>query len=159
MKKYINDIMIKNFIQRNNFNFIVLIFTIQKFKNEFWIYVNYKVLNVITIKNYNFSLFLKKILIKFCAIKYYNKFNVIIFFNEVHIRENDELKIIFIIKYDLFKYIVMFFNLYNAFEILWFFINEILRKYLNEFCIIYFNDILIYNNIKKKYIKYVNLMF
>ena len=79
-------------------------------------------------------------------------------FNKIYIYKNDEHKIIFIIKYNLFEYVVIFFDLCNALEIFQFFIDEILRKYLNKFCIIYFNDILIYNNIKK-IIKYVNLMF
>ena len=31
-----------------------------------------------------------------------------------------------------------------------------LKKYLDNFCFIYLNDILIYNNIKKEYIEHVN---
>ena len=37
--------------------------------------------------------------------------------------------------------------------------NDILFKYLNNFCQIYLNDILIYNKIKKEYIKHVQLIF
>ena len=40
-----------------------------------------------------------------------------------------------------------------------FFINKILSLYLNNFCIIYINNILIYNNIKKKYKNYTNKVF
>ena len=35
-------------------------------------------------------------------------------------------------------------------------INNILRKYLNDFVIVYLNDILVYSLILKQYIKYVN---
>ena len=31
-----------------------------------------------------------------------------------------------------------------------------LKEYLDNFCSVYLNDILIYNNIKKKYIEHVN---
>ncbi len=34
-------------------------------------------------------------------------------------------------------------------------INDALRQYLNQFVIIYLNDIMIYSNILKKYISYV----
>jgi Reverse transcriptase (RNA-dependent DNA polymerase) len=34
-------------------------------------------------------------------------------------------------------------------------INNILRKYLNDFVVAYLNDILIYSKIKKKHIKHV----
>ena len=59
---------------------------------------------------------IKKILIRFCAIKYYIKLNVITIFNEIRIRENDEKKTTFLIKYDLYEYVVMFFDFCNVFE-------------------------------------------
>ena len=51
---------------------------------------------------------------------------------------------------------IIFFNLCNVLIIFQIFINDVLREYLNIFYIIYFDDILIYNNIKKKYIHYIN---
>ena len=49
----------------------------------------------------------------------------------------------------------MFFDFCNVFEIFQSFINETFRDYLNVFCFVYLNDVLIYNNIKKKYITHV----
>ena len=39
------------------------------------------------------------------------------------------------------------------------FINETFRDYLNVFCFVYLNDVLIYNNIKKKHITHVRKVF
>ncbi len=39
------------------------------------------------------------------------------------------------------------------------FINKTLSLYLDDFCIIYINNILIYNNIKTKYKNYINKVF
>ncbi len=39
------------------------------------------------------------------------------------------------------------------------FINKTLNFYLNNLCIIYINNILIYNNIKTKYKNYINKVF
>ena len=50
----------------------------------------------------------------------------------------------------------MLFDLTNASSIFQHFINDILHEYLNVFCIIYIDDILIYNNNKKNHIKHVN---
>ena len=52
----------------------------------------------------------------------------------------------------------MSFDLCNVFEIFQIFINKTFQKYLDDFCIIYLNDILIYNNLKAKHIKHVNKM-
>ena len=50
----------------------------------------------------------------------------------------------------------MSFDLKNVSSIFQHFINNILHEYLNVFCTIYIDDILIYNNNKKNYIKHVN---
>ena len=70
-------------------------------------------------------------------------------------KNNYEKKIIFFIKYDLYKYIIISFKLYNASVIFQTFINNILKKYLDIFYTAYLNNILIYNNIKKEYIHHV----
>ena len=49
----------------------------------------------------------------------------------------------------------MFFEFCNTFETFQFFINNILREYLNNFCFNYFDDIFIFNNSKEKHIKHV----
>ena len=50
----------------------------------------------------------------------------------------------------------MSFELFNALIIFQTFINNVFKKYLNVFYIIYLNDILIYNNIKKKYMQHIS---
>ena len=50
----------------------------------------------------------------------------------------------------------MSFELCNALIIFQTFINNVFKKYLNVFYIIYLNDILIYNNIKEKYVQYIS---
>ncbi len=92
-------------------------------------------------------------------IRYYSKFNIIIIFNKIRIYFNNKYKTIFIIYYNLFKYIIISFKLYNILIIFQTFINKILSLYLDNFCTIYINNILIYNNIKKKYKKYINKVF
>jgi len=91
-----------------------------------------------------------------CKIKYYSKFDIIVAFNEIRMRFNNEHKTIFIICYDLFKYVVISFELCNILITFQSFINKTLSLYLNDFYIVYINNILVYNNIEKKYKNYVN---
>ncbi len=93
---------------------------------------------------------------RLCKIKYYNKFNIIAIFNKIRMRFDNKHKTIFIIYYNLFKYVVISFKLYNVLITFQSFINKIFSLYLNNFCIIYINNILIYNNIKTKYKNYIN---
>ena len=50
----------------------------------------------------------------------------------------------------------MLFNLYNVSITFQVFINDVLKEYLNVFYITYFDDILIYNNIKEKHLYHIN---
>ena len=155
IKKYIDDMLGKDFIKHSFFNFVASVLLIKKSKGGLRVCVDYKALNALTIKNRNAPPLIREILTRLCAIKIYSKFDIIATFNEIRIRERDEEKIAFLIRYKLFKYVVMFFKLYNALETFQAFINATLRKYLDDFCIAYVNDILIYNNFKEEHVKHV----
>ncbi len=49
----------------------------------------------------------------------------------------------------------MFFNLINASVTFQTFVNNILRRYLNQFVIVYLNDILVYSKTKKEHVQHV----
>jgi len=121
--------------------------------------VNYKVFNAFTIKNRDILLLIKETLQRLYKTRFYNKFNIIAIFNKIRMRSSNKHKIVFITCYNLFEYIVMFFELCNVSTIFQFFINETLSFYLDKFCIVYINNILIYCNIETKYKNYINKIF
>ena len=154
IKKYIDNMLKKKFIRFNTSFYVVFVFII-KLNKEFKFYVNYRAFNVFIVFNRNTSSLIKKIFIKLCAVRIYNKFDIIIIFNKIRVKKEYKKNIIFFIKYDFYKYIIMLFDLYNVFIIFQIFINNVLKEYLNAFYITYFNDIFIYNNIKKKHVFHV----
>ncbi len=76
--------------------------------------------------------------------KIFIKLNIISAFNRLQIKEENKTFIIFHTQFELFKYLVMLFNLCNEFVLFQKYINNTLREYLNKFCTAYLNDILIY---------------
>ena len=158
IKEYVDEILEKEYIRLNTSLYVVLILIIKKSNKELRICINYRALNALTIKNRNVSSLIKEIIIKLCAIKIFIKFDIIAIFNEIRIKEDNKERIIFFTRYELFKYIVILFKLYNASSIFQIFINNILRKYLNIFYSIYLDNILIYNNDKIEYLKYIKLI-
>ena len=106
----------KKYIKFNISKYVILVLIIKKLNDDFRVCVNYRILNVFIIKNRNALSLIKNTLIRLCSIKYYNKFDIIIAFNEIRMRQKNEKKIAFFIKYEFFEYIVMFFDLCNAFE-------------------------------------------
>ena len=127
----------------------------KKFNKKLKIYINYKIFNVFIILNRNILLLIKETLFKLYIIKIYNKFDIIATFNEIRVKKSYKKKTAFLIKYKFYEYLVILLNLYNALAIFQTFINNILKKNLNIFYIIYLNNILIYNDNKKNYILYI----
>jgi hypothetical protein len=108
-------------------------------------------LNAITKKNrYSISLIVETIVRLFKA-KWMTKINIRHAFNRIcmHFKEDENL-ITFRIKYETYKYLIMSFELINKSFIFQNFMNDTLMNYLNEFVVAYLDDIIVYNNSKKK---------
>ena len=116
----------------------------------FKICVDYKTLNAIIIKNYNVLFLIRETLTQLYLTKIYNKFDIIVVFNKIRMKKSNEHKIAFLTRYKLFKYVIMLFELCNTSNTFQIFINSTFKKYLNDFCINYLNNILIYSDNKKK---------
>ena len=73
-------------------------------------------------------------------------------------KAEEEWKTAFRIRYDLYEYLIMPFELTNASTTCQKLINNILREHLDIFVIAYLNDILIYFKTEEKHIKHVNIV-
>ncbi len=158
MKTWLDDQSSKDFIQVNHFQMIIFVLFIKKLEEELYFCMNYQNLNAITIKNqYSLSL-ISETLNHLSQAKIFIKLNIISAFNQLWIKEENEAFIIFCIQFELFKYLVMFFNLCNESISFQKYINNILHEHLNKFCTAYLNDILIYFNNKLKHEIHVKLI-
>jgi len=73
----------------------------------------------------------------------------------VHIKKNKEWKTAFWTRYRYYEYIIMSFKLKNILVTFQRLINDILREYLNDFIIIYLDNILIYSDNLKMHHKHM----
>ena len=83
IKKYIDEMLKKRYIRLNTSLYIAFIFIIKKLNEKLELYIDYRTFNVFIIFNRNALSLIKKIFIKFYAIRIYNKFDIIIVFNEI----------------------------------------------------------------------------
>ena len=124
IKTYIENMRQKDFIKYNSSSYVAPILIVKKLNENLQICVNYRIFNNVIIKNRNASSLLRDILARLCQVKIYNKFDIIVVFNEIRMKFEHEEKIAFITRYKLFEYIVMFFDLCNVFETFQIFINK-----------------------------------
>ena len=76
-------------------------------------------------------------------------------YHRIRIQERDKWKTAFRTRYGHFEYIMMLFGLTNTPATFQAYINKILSSLLDEFYVIYLNDILIFSNSKEKHLLHV----
>jgi len=144
LRQYLDNVLakewIKHFISLTD-AFILFIF---KKNDSFHLCVNYRDLNKIIVKNRHLLSLISETLDRLSKVKQFTKLNLKNIYHCLRIQCKDEWKMTFCTHYDHFEYMIMLFDLINAFIIFQIYINKILTKLLNDFCVIYLNDILIF---------------
>ncbi len=90
LKKYLKNNLIKDFIQVSSSFAISLILFVKKSSEELRFCVNYRDLNVMTVKNQYSLSFIREILDRLTKIKYYIKLDIIAVFNKLRMTYEDE---------------------------------------------------------------------
>ncbi len=90
--------------------------------------------------------------------KHLTKLNIISMFNKLQTHLNNENYITFITALEAYKYKMLLFKLTNESIFFQQYINDILWDFLNDFCQVYLNDILIYSKMRKKHKDHVKLV-
>ncbi len=151
IKKYLIKHLNKKFIFSSFASYISLILFIKKKDDSLHFCVDYRKLNALIKWNrYSLSL-IDEILTWIQESKYLTQLNIIVTFNKLQMHSDNEDLTIFITFFDSYKYHVMLFELINESTFYQHYINDVLFKYLHQFCQIYLNDIIIYSKILKKH--------
>ena len=76
----------------------------------------------------------------------------------MRVRESDIAKTAFATRYGLYEFLVMPFGLMNAPSIFMALMNQIFRSYLDNFVIVFIDDILIYSPSRDEHEKYLRIV-
>jgi hypothetical protein len=159
VKKYLENNLKKRFIVANRFFFASSVMFMKKTDESLRFCVDYKKLNQLIKKNkYSLSL-IEKTLTHLSKTKYFIKLNIRQIFHRIRITDVEfEDLITFRIKFDVYKYRILSFELCNESVTYQHYMNDVFFDYLDEFVSIYINDILIYNNSKVEHTEHVKKM-
>ncbi len=158
VKKYLNENLLKRFITSSQTLYFFSVLFILKANEDFWFCVNYQKLDVIFKRNkYSLSL-IDEIIDKIVNCKHLTRLNIISAFNKLQMHLDSENYITFITALEAYKYKMLSFKLTNESIFFQQYMNDVLWNFLNDFCQVYLDDILIYSKMRKKHRDYVKLV-
>ena len=117
--------------------------------------VDYRQLNNITIKNRYTLPLIFEFQNRIEEVKIFTLLDLKEIYHHIRMKKGEEWKTAFRIKYEHYEYTIMSFELTNASANLQSLMNDTFKEFLNEFVIIYLNDILIYSRNEEQHHKHV----
>ena len=158
LKKYLKKNLQKRFIVSSQTTYVSLVLFAVKFNDQLRLCVNYRRLNQLMKRSrYSISL-IEEILIRVQDCKYLIKLKIVSSLNKFRMSSESEKLITFVTFMNAYKYKILFFDLTND-QISWqHYMNDSLFDFLNNFCQIALDDILIYSKFKKKHIVHVRVI-
>ena len=156
LQDYIKKNLEKRFIRQSISLSGASILFFKKKDGSLWLCVDYRDLNIIIIKNWHPLLLISEALDCLVSGKVYPRLDIWSVYNLIYIKEGDKWKTVFRTCYSHFEYLVILFGLANTPVMFQGYINQTLHDFLDKFCIVYLNNILIYSEVEadhKEHIK------
>ncbi len=144
--KTLTELLNKQFIQVSNSSAAASVLFVWKSEGELWFCVNYCDLNWITQKNRYLLSLIYETLQNIEWAQWYIKLNVIAAFHKIWIAAEDKWKTVFCMRYRLYEWMMTSFKLVNVLSTFQRYINWALQNFLNKFCSVYVDDILIFTD-------------
>ena len=114
LQKYLKKNLSKKFIRFNFFEYSFFVFFVKKLEEDLRFCVDYRKLNAIIKKNRYFMFFVQETLDRICDFKYFIKIDIMTAFNRLRMNFESEKYTAFRTRFNLFEYLIMFFDLCNA---------------------------------------------
>jgi hypothetical protein len=145
LKEHFKQLLEKGFIRPSSSPWGALVIFVLKNDCTQRLCMDYHALNEVTIKNKYPLPRIDDLLDQLCGACVFSKIELWSGYHQLKIRECDIPKTAFISRYDLYEYMVMSFGLTNALAYFMYLMNKVFMEYLDNFVMVFINDILIYS--------------
>src|SRR6201992_1758150 len=155
LREWLHDNLFKSFIRASTSSCTSPVLFIKKKDGSLQLCVDYQALNDITVKDRHPLPRIDETLNQIRGANFFTRLDLRGYFNQIRIKEAHEWKPPSLTRYGLYESLLMLFGLTNAPATAQRFMNDVLREYLDQFCVVYIDDILIYTRNREEHIEQV----
>ena len=156
LREYIQENLAKGFIRPSKSPAGAPVLFSPKKDGSLRLCVDYRGINSITVKNRYPLPLTSEIMDRVNGAQWFSKIDLKDAYHRIRIYPGDEWKTAFRTRYGHFEYVVMPFGLTNAPAAFQAFINHALRGLVDDFCIVYLDDILIFSKSEEEHTQHLH---
>jgi hypothetical protein len=145
LKIQLKDLLDKGYIRPSSSPWGCLDFFVKKKDEDLCLCVDYRPLNVVTIKNKYPLPRIDLLLDQLVGAQVFSKIDLRSSYHQIKIHVQDIPKTVFSTRYGLYKYLVISFKLTNAPAHFMYLMNSIFIPELDKFVVVFIDDILVYS--------------
>ena len=158
LKVQIQELLDKGFIRPSTSPWGALVLFAKKKDKTLRLCVDYRQLNRVTIKNRYSLPRIDDLFDQLRGAQVYSKIDFRTGYHQLRVRETDIPKTEFKTRYGHFKFTVMPFGLTNALAAFIDLMHRVFQPYLDQFVVVYVDDILIYSKIEEEHEDYLRII-
>ena len=155
LKEYIDKMLAKGFIRPSKSPFGSPVLFVKKPDGSLRLCVDYRKLNEITVKNRYPLPLISELFDRIKSAKFFSRFDMKEAYNRIRIAQGDEWKTAFRTRYGHYEYLVMPFGLTNAPASFQAYAHDCLHDFLDLFCIVFLDDVLIFSETLEEHVAHV----
>ena len=139
-----DKLLAKGYIRQSKSPYGAPVLFVDKKDGKLRLCVDYRALNKVTVKNSYPLPRIDDLFDRLAGAKYFSRIDFRLGYDQIRIAQGDEEKTTCRTRYGSFEFLVMPFGLCNAPATFMTLMNNIFHEYLDDFVVIYINDILVY---------------
>jgi hypothetical protein len=159
LKVQLEELLMKGYIKPSKSPYGAPVLFVHKKDGTLRMCVDYRALNKATVKNRYPLPRINDLFDRLSGVKVFSRIDLCSGYYQIRIVEGDEEKIACYTRYGSYEFLVMPFGLTNAPATFCTLMNDIFREWLDDFVVVYIDDILIYNSSLEEHAEHLRKVF